>query len=257
MQDDHFIEIVCCLGLGVSVVFVTTLMECCRPGRVKDPSGLQINLNRDCCGSLIKRGLIVPVLLVLLLALVMLNYALQEETCLTPFGYCASISCICGNIIWQGYVFMFVTLSLSPTLLLLGVFRNAKKSLCCSRTFSCYQYDVPDFENRSSVRGNNLLTVHEFFIVWPYIIGAVFVSITGMMPYLIKGGGITEEIIHASDNLHNIGVQVVRRKKTHHQHLLLLIVVPMCLFVGRTIATCFVFFPRDTKGIRSSWPLEP
>ena len=188
------------LVLGVASLFVAIVMDCWRPGRTHNAGGKPLQLNRHCCGVIMGRGLLIPLIFVLLLALLLLDFANQPDSCTTPLGYCATISCVCGNIIWQGYVFMFVALSLTPVLVIMGVVRGSTKFLCCLRGASCGQYD------RLYQRDADILTAHDFFIVWPYLLGTAAVCVTGMMPYLIPGNVISQQVSGLTDALHNLGV---------------------------------------------------
>eukprot|EP00750_Incisomonas_marina_P018136 INCI2725.1.p1 GENE.INCI2725.1~~INCI2725.1.p1 ORF type:complete len:444 (-),score=39.42 INCI2725.1:248-1579(-) len=220
MPIEQYDAVATSISLGLAALSVTTILECWRPGRTHDEQGRAIFLNRDCCGTLYKRAMVIPFILVVLLALIMLDFAQQDDVCLTPMGYCASISCVCGNIIWQGYVFMFVSLTLSPVLLLTGALRGSKKRLCCGPCVGRRHVESGsgNSQSRSGCLGCGaqydrlghgdapLLTAHEFLVVWPFLLGCTTICLTGMMPYLLQEHGITMDVINTTDELHNLGV---------------------------------------------------
>ncbi len=138
---DHQGAVYACVWLGLLALLAAVVLDCWRPGRTHSAAdGRPLRLNRHCCGVVLGRGLVVPVVLCALLAGVLLDFA-GREICSTPLGYCSTISCVCSNEIWQGYVFMFVALTLTPALVIMGVARGSTKFLCCVRAIGCGQYD--------------------------------------------------------------------------------------------------------------------
>ena len=69
------------------------------------------------------RNSIIVVFFVAIFAFMVTFFALQSEDhpCATGLGQCTTISCICGNTYFQGYVFMFVSLTLCAVLLIKDV----------------------------------------------------------------------------------------------------------------------------------------
>ena len=132
-----------------------------------------------------------PVIFVILMGAIIFLFLMEENVCDTPIGYCSSISCVCGNVLWQGYVFMFVTLSLGPALLMIGITDVSQPRLCC----------------RNGSRDGKGLTFMPFIVVWSYLIGCTTWSFTGIMPWILPGRGITPLLASFSQQVHGIGVQ--------------------------------------------------
>lgn len=132
-----------------------------------------------------------PVIFVILMGAIIFLFLMEENVCDTPIGYCSSISCVCGNVLWQGYVFMFVTLSLGPALLMIGITDVSQPRLCC----------------RNGSRDGKGLTFMPFIVVWSYLIGCSTWSFTGIMPWILPGRGITPLLASFSQQVHGIGVQ--------------------------------------------------
>lgn len=154
---------------------------------------LQTKLSQDCCAVFFKHGLVVPIIFVIIMGCIIIVYLTEgSDICKTPIGYCASISCVCGNVLWQGYVFMFVTLALGPTLLIIGVVQGTQPRLCC----------------KNGSRDGKGLSLIPFVIVWTYLVSCTSWSLTGIMPWILPGQGITHTISAFSELVHSIGVQV-------------------------------------------------
>jgi len=89
------------------------------------------------------RSSIIVVFSVAIFAFMVTFFALQNEDipCATGLGQCTTISCMSGNTYFQGYVFMFVSLTLSAVLLIQDLHREIhrvvkeelKKDLCRRR----------------------------------------------------------------------------------------------------------------------------
>ena len=154
---------------------------------------LQHSPTKDCCTVFFKHGVVIPVIFVLLMGAIIVIFLIEDNgVCETPIGYCASISCVCGNVLWQGYVFMFVTLSLGPVLLMIGVMHGTQPRLCC----------------KSGSRDGKGLSFFPFLIVWTYLISCTSWSLTGIMPWILPGNGITPILATFSQGVHQIGVQI-------------------------------------------------
>ena len=83
--------------LGFLAVAVTAFCDCWRPGEAFSKSNQPRRLNRTCCGITLFRGMIVPLVLTVCLGLLVLAFAVQDDLCRTPLGYCATISCVAGQ----------------------------------------------------------------------------------------------------------------------------------------------------------------
>ena len=72
------------------------------------------------------RSSIIVVFFVAISAFMITFFALQNESnpCATALGQCTTISCVCGNRYFQGYVFMFVSLTLCAVLLIQDLHRE-------------------------------------------------------------------------------------------------------------------------------------
>ena len=66
------------------------------------------------CGT---SGLMVIIFIMVSAFVVTFYTMLAHEPCTTGLGKCRTISCICGNVYEEGYVFMFSTLSLTSLIL--------------------------------------------------------------------------------------------------------------------------------------------
>lgn len=154
---------------------------------------MQTTRSQDCCGVFFKHGLVVPILFVIIIGCIIVIHLTESGgICDTPIGYCASISCVCGNVLWQGYVFMFVTLSLGPTLLVIGVMRGTQPRLCC----------------KNGSRDGKGLSFIPFVIVWAYLLSCISWCATGMMPWILPGKGTTYTLASFSQQVHGNGVQI-------------------------------------------------
>jgi len=181
------------VGMGWLVALAAMILDTWRPGKTRGTNGqlsYQPISGRQCCMTLIKRAMLIPLTLLLILGMVIIGMA-GRELCKTPLGYCPTISCICGNAIWQGYVFMFVTLSTSSLLLIMGITRKSTKSLRCGRKClekcGCAKCCCDAFE-RHQKREDVELSCTDGCIVWSYIVGSATICLTGMMPAIKKGG---------------------------------------------------------------------
>lgn len=158
---------------------------------MKHTTCLQTTLSQDCCTVFFKHGLVVPVIFVVIMGCIILMHLNQVGgICQTPIGYCSSISCVCGNVLWQGYVLMFVTLSLGPTLFMIGVMQGTQPRLCC----------------KNGSRDGKGLTFVPFVIVWTYLLSCTCWSLTGIMPWVLPGKGMTPTLAAFSQQIHGIGV---------------------------------------------------
>lgn len=94
------------VSLGFVSLLVMLVFECWRPGLTHQPGGRgrPRNLNRECCSVVLGDAMLVPLLIIFALGLLIFASAAQEDLCDTSLGYCDTISCVAGNVIWQGCV---------------------------------------------------------------------------------------------------------------------------------------------------------
>ena len=201
-QQSEVAGVTTCVLLALVCVIVTGIADCYRPGSVRvksDGKAVESTANRECCGIMFGRGLVIPTILVAVLGALIEGATVLTPLCESPMGYCATVSCVSANIVWQGYVFMFLTLTLTPTLVLIGIFRHAQKLLCCVRFYhcGCNQYATTPDRHVSDLNVG---------IVWVFMIGCVSVILTGMLPTVLESDFVTEEAAEFSSALHLLGV---------------------------------------------------
>ena len=189
--------------VGCVALVIAAIMDCYRPGATHDDDGTPYRLNRECCGQVIHRGLVVPMVMLVVLGVILAALGSTDDLCKTPMAYCRSISCISGTIMWQGYVYMFVMLSLIPVLLISGIMTNARKQLCCVECYalSCGQYDL-------RVTGDGrFVTAAEASAIWFFICGATLTSLTAVIPAIMPDQAYgVEGYKLVADILHNAGI---------------------------------------------------
>ena len=141
------------------------------------------------CGQVIcYGGLAVPFILVICLGLLILALNAGDDICKTALGYCSTISCVCGNVIWHGYVFMFITLVLAPIVLVISLLRG--------------------FEKDHLMVSNDKEKGHNFIIVmaWIYLVSIACTCLTGMLPALEESGTISDALAEIANLGHLLGV---------------------------------------------------
>jgi len=71
--------------------------------------------------------LVVTFILTVAFSVTFFSLLLSKHPCSSPLGECGSISCVCGNDYWEGYVFMFFTLCTASMVVVRAVARLRAK----------------------------------------------------------------------------------------------------------------------------------
>ena len=101
---------------------------------------------------------------------------------------------------------MFITLTMVPVLVILGVVRSARKQLCCR--LGCKELQPECCGQYTPMASNTWRLLHPFdgCIVWFYITGIACMALTGMMPALQEGKGVSSDIVDLAFAGHLFGV---------------------------------------------------
>ena len=134
------------------------------------------------------RSSIIVVFFVAIFAFLVTFFALHDESnpCATGLGQCTTISCICGNTYFQGYVFMFVSLTLCAVLLIQDLHREINR-----------------------VVGENLVP-RAFNMEMIVAVGLLLVVFTGVFPTMEKENGVDtgENTKHVAEFFHLFGIGI-------------------------------------------------
>ena len=106
-------------------------------------------------------------------------YAMLNSTrpCTTPLGACRTISCACGNLLTQGYIFMFALLVLTATILVQRFSRMTQHHRIQHRTIKPIM-----------------------------VVGSLLLTLTGIFPEKYDANGEMTGIYAGMYNLHLLGV---------------------------------------------------
>ena len=148
----------------------------------------KVEKNFDRMRRTLFRSSIIVVFWVATFAFMVTFFALHAESnpCATGLGQCTTISCICGNIYFQGYVFMFVSLTLCAVLLIQDLHREINRVVGVSL--------VPRAFNMEMI----------------VAVGLLMVVFTGVFPTMEKENGVDtgENTKHAAEFFHLFGIGI-------------------------------------------------
>ena len=141
------------------------------------------------------RSSIIVVFFVAIFAFLVTFFALHDESnpCATGLGQCTTISCICGNTYFQGYVFMFVSLTLCAVLLIQDLHREINRVVGVSLVPRAFNMEMivavgllmvvftgvfPTMEKEDGVdTGENTKSWAEFFHLFGIGIGCLILNL--------------------------------------------------------------------------------